>query len=110
MSLTIRMRRSLERIRLRVFPVREQNKVGFIGLWEEGETLDMGDCFVAYITVNGQPATVSVRATTKTAALFRRAQIIAAVMKDSRADATNTRAVQLIARTKGGQTEDLSNQ
>lgn len=95
-----------QRARLAIFRVPEGGKVGLLGLWEAGEVLDMGDCYVAYIDVNGHKNCVSVRSPSRSTALQRRQLIIDSVMGVSQADAQARKPepVQLIARTQGDKT------
>ena len=97
------IKRMLQRLKLALAPVKPANKVGKLGLWERGEVMDYGDCFVAHITVNGAPGAVMVRAPTKVSAVARRDLIVQTMMQESREEA----AVQLIARTSNGETVNL---
>lgn len=93
------------RVKVRLFPTREKNKVGQLGLWQAGEVLDAGDEYVAYITVNGKKNAVLVRSETIKSAVSRRALIIDTMMGVSREEAKA--GVQLIARTQGDQTVEV---
>lgn len=90
----------------KLYAWRQRRKVGKLGLWEAGEVMDVGDEFVAYITVNGKKSAVLVRCTSRKAAIDRRKLIIDTMMGASRAEATE--AVQLIALTQGDKTIEVS--
>lgn len=88
--------------------MKPKQKVGHLGFWEEGTVEDHGDCYVAFINVNGQENAVAVRSVSQRTAKARRKLIIQQLMQASRSDAQSkaqaNEAVQLIARTQGDKT------
>ena len=96
-----------ERLLVRLFPVKPGNKVGSGGLWVAGDVEDLGDLYVAYITVNGAEHAVAVRGATKKTAVERRDFLVAAAMQTSRGTKP-VPAVQLIARTEGDKTVEVA--
>lgn len=94
------------RLMLRLFPVKPVDKVGAGGLWVAGDVEDLGDLYVAYITVNGAEHAVAVRGLTRKTAIERRDFLVAAAMKTSRGHKPEP-GVQLIARTKGDRTVEI---
>lgn len=93
-----------EAIKTKWAKFRSRKKVAHLGLWVEGGLDDHGDCYVAFIHVNGQENAVAVRSVSSATALSRRNLIIKTMMTASRKDAQERLDVQLIARTDGDKT------
>lgn len=76
-------------------------------MWVAGDVEDLGDLYVAYITVNGAEHAVAVRGATKKTAIARRDFLVTAAMQASRGYKPEP-AVQLIARTEGDKTVEVA--
>jgi hypothetical protein len=96
------------RLKAKLFPVKPEKKVGIHGFWQAGEVMDYGEFFVAHASHNGVENVLSVRGFTREQAIKRRDFLVAAAMRDSRADkGPGYNAVQLIARTEGDKTIEI---